>query len=274
MDKLDQMRGEVEDAAHYILSRAESKPKVGVIIGSELSSADKIVVNAKCFDYEEIPFFPISLSSEQPGKLYIGEIGEKAVALMHGRAHYYEGYTMKGVVFPVRVFRKLGIKNLILSDFARGLNPAFQRGDLMLITDHLNLTGDNPLTGPNDDETGPRFLDMAEAYSPRLLGVAKEVAKERKLNIQQGVYAGVLGPSFETRAEVSFLQKIGADAVGMSIVAEVIAARHAGIEVLGISCIMNDPLGKEAGLGGEALNKDGLMSQALYQLIEGVIGKI
>lgn len=274
MDKLEQMRGEIREAARTIQSRVPHEAAIAVILGSGLGSVAEKVDGAVSLDYEEIPYFPIPLTAGHPGKLFAGKFGQKNVVLLQGRPHLYEGYTMQGVAFPVNVLREMGIKTLIVTNSASGLNPAFETGDLMLITDHLNLTGDNPLIGPNDDEVGLRFPDMSDAYSPRLLAVARAVAKEKKLKIQEGVYAGVIGPSYETRAEIAYLQKIEADAVGMSTVLEVIVARHADIEVLGISCITNEFSKNEKMSHDKVLEKAKETSESLYQLIVGVVGRL
>ncbi|MBI1944321.1 MAG: purine-nucleoside phosphorylase [Deltaproteobacteria bacterium] len=214
---------------------------VGVVLGSGLGHVADVVVDngGAAVEYGTIPHFPTSSVEGHKGRLVAGSVGGARVLLMQGRVHRYEGYTAAQVVFPVRVLHALGVRRLIVTNAAGGIGDGFVPGDLMLIEDHLNLTGDNPLVGANDARFGPRFPDMSDAYSARLREEADKVAAERSLALRRGVYAGLLGPSYETPAEIRMLKTLGAHAVGMSTVHEVIAANHLGTEVLGISCITN-----------------------------------
>jgi purine-nucleoside phosphorylase len=229
----------IEEAALYIASRSAVKPEVGLILGSGLGVLADSIEEAVTVHYSDIPHFPVSTVEGHAGELLLGKIGGRPVLLMKGRFHMYEGYEGETVTFPIRVMKALGIKTLLVTNAAGGVNTSYEPGDLMLISDHLNMTGGNPLIGPNQKELGVRFPDMSEAYSKRLRGKAKEIAGQQGLKLQEGVYAGLLGPSYETPAEIRMLRVLGSDAVGMSTVSEVIIARHSGIEVLGISCISN-----------------------------------
>ncbi|HET7629196.1 MAG TPA: purine-nucleoside phosphorylase [Bacillales bacterium] len=212
-------------------------PHVGLILGSGLGDLADEIEHAVELDYADIPHFPVSTVEGHASRLVIGELLGVNVVAMKGRFHYYEGYSMKEVTFPVRVMKGLGIEKLIVTNACGGINPAFQAGDLMIINDHLNLTGDNPLIGPNEEELGPRFPDMSRAYNRDLIALAQRKAEQLGISVQKGVYAGISGPSFMTKAELKMLRTLGADAVGMSTVPEVIVANHAGLDVLGISCV-------------------------------------
>lgn len=214
---------------------------VGVVLGSGLGHVADVVVDngGRAVEYGAIPHFPTSSVEGHKGRLVAGRVGGARVVLMQGRVHRYEGYGASQVVFPIRVLHALGVRRLMVTNAAGGLGDGFAAGDLMLIEDHLNLTGDNPLVGQNDERFGPRFPDMSDAYAAHLREVAAKVAAERSLPLRRGVYAGLLGPSYETPAEIRMLKTLGAHAVGMSTVHEVIAANHLGMEVLGISCISN-----------------------------------
>lgn len=229
----------IKEAAEYIQQQTAVKPEIGLIMGSGLGVLGDHIENATVIAYEDIPHFPISTVEGHAGELLIGSLSGRSVVLMRGRFHMYEGYGPELTAFPVRVMKALGAKSLLVTNAAGGINLDFASGNLMLISDHLNLTGKNPLIGPNDNELGVRFPDMSEAYSKRLRGIAKEIAASQGIEVQEGVYAGLLGPTYETPAEIRMLRTLGADAVGMSTVAEVIAARHSGLEVVGISCISN-----------------------------------
>lgn len=230
---------QVEEAAAWIRGRTDARPEIGLILGSGLGVLAEAMKGATAIPYREIPHFPVSTVAGHAGELVVGEAAGRPVLLMNGRFHLYEGYPAQAVAFPVRVMKALGVHTLVVTNAAGGINTSFQPGDLMLIEDHLNLTGQNPLVGPNDESIGPRFPDMSEAYSARLRELARAVAEQQGLRLVSGVYAGLLGPSYETPAEIRMLRALGADAVGMSTVTEVIAARHAGLEVAGISCISN-----------------------------------
>ncbi len=212
---------------------------IGIILGTGLSSLSEEIVPDKVIPYREIPYFPISTVEGHKGNLIFGRISGKKVVAMQGRLHYYEGYSMQQVTYPVRVMKFLGVETLIVSNASGGLNKDFQKGDIMLITDHINLMGDNPLRGPNDERLGPRFPEMMEPYNVHLRELTKEVALEHGIFVREGVYVALSGPNLETRAEYRFLSLIGADAVGQSTVPEVIVARHMDMKVLGISLITN-----------------------------------
>jgi len=232
----------VDQAVQAIRTRTARKPQVGLILGSGLGDLAESIAPADYIDYSEIPDWPRSTIMGHKGRLVLGDLEEKPVMIMQGRAHYYEGYEMPIIGYPVRVMIRLGIKYLIVTNAAGAINPDFEPGDLMLITDHLSLIGMfgmNPLRGPNIDEFGERFPDMSQAYDPDLLISARQAAAEQKIPVHEGVYVCLSGPSFETPADLRFLHIAGADAVGMSTVPEVIVARHGGIRVLGISGISN-----------------------------------
>ncbi|PZD93466.1 purine-nucleoside phosphorylase [Paenibacillus sambharensis] len=230
---------QIKEAADYIRSRTTVKPEIGLIMGSGLGVLGDHVTDAVTIAYEDIPHFPVSTVEGHAGELLIGKLADRPVVMMRGRFHMYEGYGPELTAFPVRVMKALGADKLIVTNAAGGVNTGFEPGDLMLISDHLNLTGRNPLIGANDDELGVRFPDMSECYSRKFRALARETAEAQGFGVREGVYVGLLGPSYETPAEIRMLRTLGADAVGMSTVSEVIAARHAGIEVLGISCISN-----------------------------------
>jgi len=229
-------------AAAAVRERADLQPKVGLILGSGLSSLADAVEDGVAIPYDDIPHFPTTTVEGHAGRLVVGRLEGQAVAVMQGRAHYYEGYSMAEVTFPVRVMQVLGVEALIVTNAAGGLDPEFNAGDVMLIIDHINLIGMgglNPLRGPNLDTFGPRFPDMSEPYDPRLRALARQAAAEADVPLREGVYVCLAGPSFETRADLRFLRFIGADAVGMSTVPEVTIARHGGTRVLGLSGISN-----------------------------------
>lgn len=235
-------REQVQEAVAFVRQRTMQQPAIGLVLGSGLSSLAEAVQNADVIPYQAIPHWPASTVPGHSGRLVIGELEGRAVLVQQGRAHFYEGYSLSQITLPVRVMHSLGISTLILTNAAGGLNTDFQAGDLMLIRDHLNipgLAGNNPLRGPNDDAAGPRFPDMTFPYDPELRQLAKDVARDEGLPVQEGVYAFVGGPSFETPAELRLLRALGADAVGMSTVPTVVVARQAGIRVLGISTITN-----------------------------------
>ena len=239
---------------------AEPIATVGVVLGSGLGHVADIVLEneGRAVDYGTIPHFPSSSVEGHKGRLVAGRVGGARVLLMQGRVHRYEGYSAQQVVFPIRVLHALGVRRLVVTNAAGGLGEGFAPGDLMLIEDHLNLTGDNPLLGANDVRFGPRFPDMSDAYCAKLRDVADKVAAERGVQVRRGVYAGLLGPSYETPAEIRMLRTLGASAVGMSTVHEVIAANHLGIEVLGISCITN----LAAGISRDKLSHDDVKETA------------
>ena len=226
-------------AAKYILSKTKLRPEVALVLGSGLGAFADELDGATRISYEKIPGFPRSTAAGHAGRLVIGRAGGVVVAAMQGRVHSYEGYSAKEIVFPMRVFGRLGIHSTILTNAAGGINLEFSQGALVVIRDHINLQGANPLIGPNDDRFGPRFPDMTQAYWHSYREIALAEAKRLGIEVQEGVYAALSGPSYETPAEIRYLRAIGADLVGMSTVPEVIIARHMGIRVLGISCVSN-----------------------------------
>jgi purine-nucleoside phosphorylase len=216
------------------------EPAIGIILGTGLGGLTKEIRPEAVVDYDRIPHFPVSTVESHHGKLIFGTLAGKPVVAMQGRFHMYEGYSLQQVTFPVRVMHALGVRTLLISNAAGGMNPRFRRGSLMIITDHINLLGDNPLIGPNDETLGPRFPDMSEPYSRALNAQAEDVARELKVRVEKGVFVAVPGPNLETRAEYRFLRQIGADAVGMSTVPENIVANHMGLKVFGVSIITDE----------------------------------
>lgn len=231
---------EIRQAAEFVRSKIKNQPqpKIALILGSGLGELAKEVQGVK-ISYHDIPHFPVSTVQGHAGEFCIGKLAGKDVCCMSGRIHFYEGYSLRQITFPMRVMKEIGCETLIVTNAAGGVNKEFQVGDLMLITDHINFLGANPLFGANIAEQGPRFPDMSAAYDPALGALAKAVAKEQKLTLREGVYVASMGPCYETPAEIRMYRTIGGDAAGMSTVPEVIVARHAGVKVLGISCITN-----------------------------------
>jgi|SRR5580704_4740716 purine-nucleoside phosphorylase len=228
-----------ENAAKFILQRTPLRPQIGLVLGSGLGGFADSLTEAARISYSDIPAFPRSTAIGHAGQLVIGNAGAVPVAVMQGRVHLYEGYSAQQVAFPTRVFGRMGIRSVILTNAAGGINLSYQQGALVVIRDHINLQGANPLTGSNDDRFGVRFPDMTHAYEKSYRELAQEEAGKLGMTLHEGVYAGLLGPSYETPAEIKYLRTIGADLVGMSTVFEVIAARHMGIKVLAISCVTN-----------------------------------
>jgi len=227
----------VNKAVEYIRSKSKVVPEIGIILGTGLGEFGKTIEDVTVIPYKNIPDFPVSTVESHEGNLLIGKIGNKNVVAMQGRFHLYEGYSAVQISFPIRVMKQLGIKTLFESNASGGLNPLFERGDIVIITDHINLTGYNPLVGENDERFGPRFPDMSNPYSKNLIELAEDIAIENKIKIKKGVLVGLLGPNLETKAEYRFLRLIGADMVCMSTVVEVIAAVHLGLNVFGVSVI-------------------------------------
>lgn len=230
----------IAEAKKFIESRSKVKPKIGIIVGTGLGTLAKEIEIKAIVPYSDIPHFAVSTAPGHEGNLILGKLSGKMIMAMQGRFHLYEGYSLEEITFPIRIMKEMGVELLIESNAAGGMNPNFKAGDLMIIIDHINLTGNNPLIGPNDERLGPRFPDMSEPYDKRLIELTKRIAIEEKIGIHKGVYVGLTGPNFETPAEYRFLRLIGADAVGMSTVCEVIVARHSGLRVLGISCITDE----------------------------------
>ena len=233
------MYGKLEETVTCVKRLTDLRPTIGVILGSGLGQLVERMTDTVSIDYRDLPHFPAPTVAGHAGRLVIGRIEGVPVMAMQGRFHYYEGHDMRTIAFPTAFMQRFGARTLIVSNAAGGINRGFTPGDLMLITDHLNLIGTNPLIGLNDERLGPRFPDMTEAYSPRLIALAEEAAAELGTSLRRGVYAGLSGPCYETAAEIRYLERIGADAVGMSTVPEVIVARYLGMEVLGISCVTN-----------------------------------
>ena len=228
-----------DSAAQLILSRTPLRAKIGLVLGSGLGAFADSLTDATAVPYAEIPSFPQSTAIGHAGRMVIGNAGSIPVAAMQGRVHLYEGYSAQEITFPIRVFGRMGIRAVILTNAAGGIDLSYSQGALVLIRDHINLQGTNPLVGTNDDRFGPRFPDMTRAYAEEYRAIAKEEASKLNIILPEGVYAAMLGPSYETPAEIEYLRRIGADLVGMSTVAEVIVARHMGMKVLAISCVTN-----------------------------------
>lgn len=237
----------IQTAVDWLRTNGAETPALGLVLGSGLGAFAERVEDAAIFPYDQIPGFPVSTVSGHAGRLVVGRLAGVPVAVMQGRVHLYEGYAPAEAVFPVRCLVAMGARGVVLTNAAGGIGAGLGPGSLMLLTDHLNLTGMNPLYGTNEDALGPRFPDMSEVYSKAWRARAEDAAKQRKIALHAGVYAAMLGPSYETPAEIRMLERMGADAVGMSTVLEAIAIRHMGAEVLGISCISNLAAGKSEG---------------------------
>lgn len=266
----------IAESVAAIRGRTQAAPGIGIILGTGLGGlAARIHVDC-AIEYADIPHFPLSTVESHTGRLLVGTLGGKPVVAMQGRFHRYEGYTLQQVTFPVRVMKALGVGTLVVSNACGGMNPLWEPGDLMLMADHINLIGENPLTGPNDDALGPRFPDMSQPYDHALQLLAREVALEGRIPLRSGVYVAVAGPNLETRAEYRMLRMMGADVVGMSTVPEVIVARHGGMRVLGISIITDaclpDAL-EEADIA-TIIATAGRAEPNLTRLVEGVVARM
>ncbi|HEY7307101.1 MAG TPA: purine-nucleoside phosphorylase [Bryobacteraceae bacterium] len=271
----------MRDAARLVESRTSLRPAVGVVLGSGLGAFADSLIHSVRIPYSQLPGMPEATALGHQGEFVVGTLGANGagitdVAVMSGRFHLYEGYTARQVASGVHLFRELGVKQIVLTNAAGGINPAYATGALVSISDHINLQGANPLVGRNDPHHGPRFPDMTEAYSPRMRAMAFETAAELGVQLHEGIYAAVLGPSYETPAEIRYLRAIGADLVGMSTVPEVIAANHLGMEVLGISCVTN----LAAGLSGEKVRHEHVLeigrriSGTLIRLLTALLPKL
>lgn len=266
----------IKEAASFLKEKFEETPTIGLILGSGLGVLADEIENPVKIPYNEIPNFPVSTVEGHAGQLVFGTLKGAKVIAMQGRFHFYEGYSLDKVTSPVRVMKELGVETLIVTNAAGGINESFQAGDLMLITDHINNMGTNPLIGPNDANIGVRFPDMSQSYDLKLRDLAKQKANELKIKLQEGVYVGNTGPSYETPAEVRALRILGGDAVGMSTVPEVIVAKHSGLNVLGISCISN----MAAGILDQPLSHDEVMETTemvranFLNLVKGIVEKI
>nr|WP_281891010.1 purine-nucleoside phosphorylase [Paenibacillus sp. YYML68] len=252
MDSNSSYIQQIREAAAWIQQQlGDTSPELGLVLGSGLGDLAHQVENPQVIAYDRVPHFPVSTVEGHAGQFVIGQLEGKTVIVMQGRFHYYEGYSMRKVVFPIYVMKQLGVRSLVITNAAGGMNRSFAAGDLMLITDHLNMTGDNPLIGPNDPELGVRFPDMSEAYSRTYRALAKRIGEAMSaergepVRLQEGVYAGITGPNYLPPAELTMLARLGGDAIGMSTVGEVIAASHAQMKVLGISCITDMAVGEE-----------------------------
>jgi purine-nucleoside phosphorylase len=270
------LRAEIEAAVQSIRGRTAHAPRVGIILGTGLGALAARIEVETAIEYGDIPHFPLSTVESHSGRLLFGTLAGRPVVAMQGRFHRYEGYTLRQVSFPVRVLRALGVDTLIVSNACGGMNPLWAPGDLMLMADHINLLGENPLTGPNDDALGPRFPDMSQPYDHALQLLAREVALELKIPLRGGVYVAVAGPNLETRAEYRMLRMMGADVVGMSTVPEVIVARHGGMRVMGVSIITDaclpDAL-EEADIA-TIIATAGRAEPNLTKLVEGVVARL
>src|SRR5687768_12938719 len=264
-----------EHAARIIRARTKREPQIAIVLGSRLGLFADDFEEAVGIPYEEIPGFMRSTAEGHAGRLVIGKVDTVPVIAMQGRVHYYEGYSLEEVTFPVRTFKVLGVKTLILTNASGGINVELSQGALMVISDHLNLMGDNPLRGPNDERFGPRFPDMSAVYSPDLQELVIEESRAIEVEVRRGIYGALSGPSYETPAEILLLRNLGADAVGMSTVPEAIVARHMGLDVLGISCITNMAAGiSENPINHEEVIETGERVRATFtQLLRRVIAK-
>jgi purine-nucleoside phosphorylase len=270
---------EIDQAADFLRSRLTASPRIGLILGTGLGSLADEVENPVILPYSEIPSWPISTVQGHKGRLVIGKLAGQLVMVLQGRVHYYEGYSMAQVTLPVRIMQRLGVEILVVTNAAGAINPSFEPGDVMLITDHIGLVGMaglNPLRGPNIDTLGERFPDMSQAYDRQLMDLARQAAKNGGVRLHEGVYIGLSGPSFETPADLRFLRGIGADSVGMSTVPEVIVARHGRMRVLGLSGISN-----KANLDGDTMTTHEEVLQAgvmlvpkLKEIILGVLKQV
>lgn len=273
---MDNMYDKIREAADFVRARADLRPEVGIILGTGLGHLARKIETIGEIPYPEIPHFVSSTVETHSGKLLLGTLSGKKVVAMQGRFHFYEGYSMQQITFPVRVMKALGAETLLVSNACGGMNPQWDRGDLMLIEDHINLLGANPLIGPNDERLGPRFPDMSAPYDRKLMSLASATAVEEKIVLRKGIYVAVPGPNLETRAEYRFLRGIGADVVGMSTVPEVIAAVHAGMRVLGISIITDLclPDALEPADIAEIIAVAGEAEPRMTRLIECLLAKI
>ena len=270
------LSGRAEEAARAIRSRTAVSAQTAIVLGSGLGDFADEFENRVSLPYREIPGFVTSTAQGHVGSLVVGKVEGVQILAMQGRVHYYEGYSLEEVTFPIRAFRRLGIRNLILTNAAGGIDVQLKQGALMVISDHLNLMGVNPLRGPNDDQLGPRFPDMSEVYSRELQELATEEARSLGITARRGIYAALSGPSYETPAEIHMLRSFGADAVGMSTVPEAIVARHMGMRVLGLSCITNMAAGiSEAPINHEEVIETGQrVRETFTHLLRRVISKI
>lgn len=273
---MNNLQEKIQEAKEYIESNIKIKPTIGLILGSGLGVMADEVEEAVKIKYEDIPHFPTSTVAGHEGQLVIGKLEGKQVLAMQGRFHYYEGYSMKEVTFPVRVMKALGVEMIIVTNACGGMDPNLYPGALMFITDHINFIGDNPLIGPNDERLGVRFPDMSTAYDKELINVGERVGKELDIKTERGIYAGIAGPYYFTKAELRMLRTLGGDTIGMSTVPEVIVAKHSGLKVLGISCITDMAIADEL----EPLEHEQVLKVAqearpkFIKLVKGIVNEV
>lgn len=269
------LRERITEAAAYIKDQGVQDIEMGLILGSGLGELGDEVEQSIAIPYEAIPHFPVSTVVGHAGQLVYGTLGGKKVLAMQGRFHYYEGYNLEEVTFPVRVMKELGIHSLVVTNASGGVNTDFEPGDLMMITDQINFTGVNPLHGPNDEDLGPRFTDMSHAYDKEYQKLIRVVAQEQNIALKEGIYMGFSGPTYETPAEIRMARTIGADAVGMSTVPEVIVANHAGLRVLGIACITNLAAGMQANLNHEeVVETTNRVKETFKSFVKAILEKV
>lgn len=275
-EAINSYRYKVLETKAFLKTRIEQLPEIALMTGTGLAECADSMILSSSFAYEDIPHFPTATVESHTGRLLFGNMANKPAVVMQGRFHLYEGYSPLEVTFPIRVMQELGVTSLILSNASGGLNPELSTGDIMTITDHINLTGENPLVGANEDRWGPRFPDMLEAYDKTFIDMAQNAGKDMGLTLQQGVYVGLKGPSLETPAEIRFLRTIGADAVGFSTIQEVIVAVHAGMRVLGLSTITNthDPHNPVPAAVEDIINVAKAAAPRLEAVINRIIEKI
>ncbi|MTI68305.1 MAG: purine-nucleoside phosphorylase [Firmicutes bacterium] len=266
----------INDSSNYIKKKIDIQPKIGLILGSGLGTLANEVKNKTSINYEDIPNFSVSTVKGHEGKLVIGELEGKEVVAMQGRFHYYEGYSMEDITFPVRVMKKLGVELILVTNACGGMNKELYPGALMIIEDHINFTGDNPLIGSNYEELGPRFPDMSRAYDKEMIELAEKVSEKLEIKTEKGVYAAISGPNYLSRAELKMLRKVGGDTVGMSTVPEVIVANHSGLKVLGISCVTDMAIAEEI----ESISHEQVVEVAnktrpkFIKLVKGIINEV
>jgi purine-nucleoside phosphorylase len=271
-----ELRKQIAEAAAFIQSKTDLQPRVGIILGTGMGALANAVNKSVVLSYKDIPHFPLSTVESHAGNLHLGMLEGVPVMMMQGRFHFYEGYTMKQITFPVRVMKALGCTMMIVMNATGSMNPLIPRGSLVLVADHINLMGDNPLIGPNDGELGPRFPDMSQPYSHELIGLAEEVALDLGIRVHKGIMIAVTGPCLETAAEYRFFRRIGADIVTMSTVPEVIVANHGGLKVLGISVVTDEclPDALKPGDIREIIATAGAAEPRLTALVSGILARL
>lgn len=275
-ESVEEFRKKRDEALSYIEQQTEERPDFLIVLGTGLGDLGEEIDVSETISYSDIPHFPVSTVESHAGHLIFGTLSGKNVVAMQGRFHYYEGYSMQQIAFPIRVLKSLSTDTLLVSNACGGMNPNYARGEIMLIKDHINMLGDNPLIGPNDDELGPRFPDMSEPYTERLIDIAEQVALENNIKMHKGIYLALSGPTLETKAEYRFLRQIGGDVVGMSTVPEVITAVHMDMDVLGISAITDEcfPDALEPVDIEDVLEAAGIAEPKMTQVIMGVLERL